>query len=561
MSQRRTLVLLGLLSILLLSYYLYEHKYLAQKRSREEAARSLFSIKEAEELELTVKGKNYLLRKEERGWRILKPIETRADEDLIERMLKRLLEAKRGRVIEGHPRDLSPYGLKEPRASVIIRGEGKEEGILLGDETPTRMDIYAKRMDREAVFVLSGEIWYEVNKDLYDLRDKGIVTFSPREVKEIEASLGQEVIRVRKEGEGWKMLAPKEVKADRERIEELLQRLAKGKVKRFYDTPGPMEIYGLAPPRLLLRIKGGPILRFGKAEEEGIYAQVEGRREVILLDRSFAELLPWGAADWRDKYPLTFNPEKVRRIAFSYPSREGFSCIRGAEEWRILPQGVKADGDKISAFLWKLKGVKVKAFLPLQKAEVNKDHFLVRLLIETEKEKWGIRLLKGKDLYFYEEGKEEIYRIASKDEELFLKEPDDLKYKRIIPIKEGEVRELRIAFPHKKEILLVKEGERWVKRKPKGKVENWKVTSLLWRLMALEYLKKLKKEEVEGALSPPQAELILGFEKGKPEIIFRLGKKQGEGILASVRRGKREDYYLVEEDILKTIKDYFGNGK
>lgn len=561
MSQRRTWVLLGLLSLLLLSYYLYEHRYLAQKRSREEAARSLFSIKEAGELELTVKGKRYLLRKGKEGWRIFEPIKAKADEDLLNRMLKRLLEAKKGRVIEEHPRDLSSYGLKEPRASVIVRGEGKEEGILLGDETPTRMDIYAKRMDREAVFVLSGEIWYEVNKDLYDLRDKSIVTFSPREVKEIEASLRGKVIRVRKEGEKWKMILPKEAKADRERIEELLQRLAKGRIKRFYDAPGPMKIYGLAPPRLLLRIKEGPTLRFGKAEEEGIYAQVKGRKEVVLLDRSFAELLPKGVNDWRDKYPLAFNPEKVRRITFAYPSREGFSCVRGPEGWKILPQGMKADGDKISAFLWKLKGVAVKEFLPLQKAGVNKDHSLLDLLIEGEKERWSLRLLKGKALYLYEEGKEEIYRIASKDEELFLKEPDDFKYKRIIPIKEGEVRELRIAFPHKKEIFLLNEGGRWVKKRPKGEVENWKVTSLLWRLMALEYLEEFRKGEVEGAFSPPQVELTLRPDEGKPEVVLTLGKKRGEGVLARIRRGEKEGYYLVKEDLLKTIEDYFGNGK
>lgn len=577
MSWRKTfifgLVLLGLAAF----YYLYENKFFGEREETQRRARKVFALKkdEVQGILLRKKGEEFEIWREEEGWVIRYPLKARGDKGAIEKLLKALLQAEEERVLgEGGEEELKTFGLSPPRVEAVLKGEKREWAVLIGDENPAQTAVYAMRRGEKKIFLLSLYYWFQIDKELYDLRDKTVLSFDPQKVKGLKVSYRGNKLCLKKEGQEWRMTFPVVAKADKGAVEDFLERFKDGRAKKFVDeSPGDLRHYGLLSPRAEVWIEeeGREGIRFGRTDrrQEGVYAQVAGTKNVFLVDISVASLVPKEAHEWRDKEIFVFDNSQVTKLALHYKGQEVVCERVGPEQWEIdSPKRLKADPNKMKGFLWDLKGIKVKVFLPYKPVhEVDYGFCPPRGVVKVwlEGKEGPATLIIGRTLqertdqiYTKKEGEREVYLVARSSLDVLQKSVKDFQYRKILSFEMDKVQEIEASSPDKK-ISLAKKRKEWRLKIPKGEIEGWKTTSILSCLEDLEY-----EDELEGrdklnlwGLDPPLYEIVLRLQEGR-EVSLYLGREvpQAKGRIYALSPAEKKTY-IIDRAFLDILKNYF----
>jgi hypothetical protein len=116
----------------------------------------------------------------------------------------------------------------------------------------------------------------------------------------IEVSLGPDRIRLRRDADGWQMLAPEEGPADGAAVDALLDRL-RGLRRRAGVAAGrDPAVYGLAPPRgrAILTLADGRTAALDLGDDAPVGGAFYARRdgEVLAVAGTAASLLPPAAS-------------------------------------------------------------------------------------------------------------------------------------------------------------------------------------------------------------------------------------------------------------------------
>ena len=453
----------------------------------------------------------YELWRGKKGWIIRHPVRARGNQQAVEQLLDALLAAEQERVIEERGgEELTTFGLLIPRAEVVLKGEKKEEAVLVGEQNPTQTAVFAMRKGDERVFLLSFSYWFVIDKGLYDLRDKTILSFFPDKVKELEVRYRSNRLRLKKEGEEWHMTFPVVARADSNAIGEFLDGLSNGRVMEFVnEPPGDLRPYGLHPPvaEVWIGEEGNKGIRFGARtrDEKGIYAQMIGGKDVFVVDERLFARVPQKAFDWRVKDIFSFEKDKVTKVAFHYGGKEVVCEKTDSDQWEItFPHRIRADTYKVNNFLWEIEEIVVEGFLSYKKSHAMVYGFrppqgMVALWVQGEEQ--PTTLIIGKSLpgradrvYARKKGEREVYQVASSSLKVLNKAIKDFRYRKLFSFDKGKVDEIEASSPDMK-ILLVKKGAQWRMKIPKREMEEWRITFFIWSLEDLEYA-----DELEGFL-------------------------------------------------------------
>jgi hypothetical protein len=138
-----------------------------------EELKKVFTFKEedVDGLKLTKGGVTLILRKEDKGWKIIEPPNGKEDEGIIKGLVTLLSKLVDIRVVEENPPDLGKYGLGVPYAkvSVKMRNSPSFKTLLLGDNTSDDLRTYAKFEGSSQVFLVGNYIKIRVNRTLMRL--------------------------------------------------------------------------------------------------------------------------------------------------------------------------------------------------------------------------------------------------------------------------------------------------------------------------------------------------------------------------------------------------------
>lgn len=184
MNWGKTVLLI--LALALLSGYLYifelrggAEKKLAEEKKRQAEWRTIqlfpYQPHEFHRITLTKDRTTIVYQREDDGvWWMKEPLAMKGSEQAADDIIHSILNVVETDPIADSPSDLSQFGLDAPPMliSVKLEGEGQAKTLLLGNDNPTSITIYAKWEHEPRVFLVGSLIRWEMSKEFNNLTSR-----------------------------------------------------------------------------------------------------------------------------------------------------------------------------------------------------------------------------------------------------------------------------------------------------------------------------------------------------------------------------------------------------
>ncbi len=233
--------------ILLVAFLLFFEIPRGKKQASEQRLIPGFHSASLRQFEISSPETNAKLVKDTLGvWRIKEPIETRADSVTVARILTVLDTTKIEETIDATTRP-EEFGLDEQsRISFIHR----KDTLFVGRNNPTGRLCYVRRSGGENVLLVPAVIRRTLNKTLYELRDKSVFRFDPKDAVQLEISRATDTVRIQKSPDGiWRLVEPENFVCEKAQVMLILNAIAHMRAESFVcEKADSIEKYGLLRP-------------------------------------------------------------------------------------------------------------------------------------------------------------------------------------------------------------------------------------------------------------------------------------------------------------------------
>src|SRR2546422_629965 len=302
-------------------------------------------------------------------------------------------------------------------------------------------------------------------------------TVDAADVTEVELRRGGEVVTLKREPDGWRLVGPVTARGDRGKVDETLTTLTTARVDREIESaPTRLEAYGLDKPAAVvtLRLKNGRQLglQLGVKNPTGVwvYAREADKPAVFVVSDTVLRDVTRPLADLRDKTVLAFGQRQV--TAFEVVTPEETLAVEQVDgRWRLTrPVALAADAETVTAFLDKLGSTRIKEFV----AESPKSlapYGLVRPLrvsIHTgrDKDRATASLLIGsvdkakQGAYAMRPGESSVLLLPAEAWAIVPKNVAVLRNKVVVEVDRDKVARVDLESP-KGKVALTQEQNRW----------------------------------------------------------------------------------------------------
>jgi Domain of unknown function (DUF4340) len=320
----RNLGIVALAFLALGSYvYLYEIKGEKKREEASEKEKKLFQFEQKDIATLTIKPGNdeFVLQRDKDAWKLVKPIEGKADKSTADSVAIDLASAKTDRVIEEANTDWKKYGLAPPAVKLSAKlNDGKTYDLELGEKDFTDSSVFARVSGQNKVLVLPSSLLSSASKKLLDFRDKTVLEFQRDQIKEMSVASKDKEYRFEKSGEDWSIKAPFEARADRTEINSIISDLDFARVEEFVDSPNSnLKVYGLDKPEervdlLLGDSRARKTLLVGKKVDSFYYAKDDSTPPVFKIKEDLYKKLSLDPQKIRDKKVIRFERADLTQI-------------------------------------------------------------------------------------------------------------------------------------------------------------------------------------------------------------------------------------------------------
>jgi hypothetical protein len=359
MNPRVTGILFLLAAALGAFVWFYEIEGEEARKASEEKTKRLFPDAEADAIEwialTTSDGHAVRLERKEGSWRLVAPLEFRADSFAVDGMASALAQlASESRYEDPQPPEV--YGLGAGAREISFGGGGKEHSLRIGDKTPMGGNTYLSVSGSDDVHAVKTYQTSALGKRLADLRDKRIVEFAADQVRGLSVRWPEGGVALRREGSGeWTLVEPLAGKADSSTVDSALSNLSFLRASGFEDEPPPDAESGLDHPDLEIEIELAPekegeearrlALAFGKPQPNGDRLVRSAGPALFRVPASRIDDYPRKLVAWRFKDVARFAAEDARALELSFRDPSGAPLVvtakRGEEEsWSSAPEAM-----------------------------------------------------------------------------------------------------------------------------------------------------------------------------------------------------------------------------
>lgn len=188
-----------------------------------------------EALSLVQEGRTIRLEREDGGWRITEPRVLEADDEQVEGLLTKLMQARAEGFVHSPEEEEEALGEKRNILRVWPRGGRVAYEVALGNDAPGMPDsCFARLEGREGLLLVSRGLKVLARTPLDSLRNPNLLPSDPDwSARAIEISSPEGEIRLERGESGWRMRQPVDRAASEERIGTLLEAWKEGRVVAF----------------------------------------------------------------------------------------------------------------------------------------------------------------------------------------------------------------------------------------------------------------------------------------------------------------------------------------
>lgn len=354
----------------------------------------------------------------EDGWRIVKPVKAKANDEVVEKFLGHVTASRNDADYvmdpDPSPERLAEFGLARPTLWLTLK-VGKDltpHTLVFGDRAPTMSVAFARLEGEKPVYRVLADARAEANKDVYFFRDKSVLRINPVMIDQMVINRPGISVRVALPDTGrWVIEKPIEARADHMKVFELLSLFKNTEVKAFVDeTKEGLARYGLDKPslELLLWVSGDsePSLKISvgdrSPEERGYYCAMSDRDNIFVLEEDVVHAMPRSVNDLRSRELFFFDQNRLERVEI-HDSTGSVVLVRDANKnWRRGgPEGEVMDFNLVKEFFSDLMSLRIEEFIDVSGGGGLAEYGLappgMRLLMWPEGEPAPISLSVGAD--------------------------------------------------------------------------------------------------------------------------------------------------------------------
>ena len=365
-----------------------------QQAARDEQAKKVFAIKESDLSDLTlVRGKDEVrLVKKDQVWRLSAPLDTQADQTVVDSMLTTLARLRMERNL-GPEKDLKPFGVDQPGLVVKFTSQGQPHHLAIGAKVPGDQHYYALRDQDQQLFTISMGSKDSLDRQLLALRDKTLLAFILGEVKGLKVKNPKSALALEKTGpQTWVWVGRPDFRVRGDRVEKLLRDLHIARAKNFIEPlPKKLEPLGLVPDRrteiTVATSAGDRTLWLGAKKDDAVYARLGAEGDLVLADAALADEVGRTLMSLEDRRLWSGAIAAVHQVVWGPPGKT-WTARKDQGTWKITgpdQAATQQPSARLEMALWNFQKLEEEKILPPKDAPKGSSVFGLDLLDQDGK--------------------------------------------------------------------------------------------------------------------------------------------------------------------------------
>jgi hypothetical protein len=543
----------------------------AEKRKIQEkeiAERILpLEIANVSELSLIKNDQTITLQKDtDKVWNLFRPLETTADNPATESFLTEIESLKKSRVVESDPKNLSQYGLDTPEFRIHIKFiDGKEETLLLGDDSPMGGKIYLKLKSDSSV-LLAATSKNNFDKSVYYFRDKTIFNFSSGSIIKIQIKRKEHPLDLVREKEEWKV--SRKDRADKDVVLAFLRAIQFSRVKEFVnEKPDSLEPFGLTKPTTTLILTDEKKTNYAidiSVSEKGTYAKKQNAPGIFKVDTKFQNTLEKRDFDFLLKTLFEFEEKNATEINIQSNKKTVIAQKLDKDNWVInSPKETPADMTTIRSLLFDLKEAKITEFIKISTGALEafgldkpKRSFSLKLNDEKSIDVQFGNTNRNMDQVFAKRvGESTVFSVSNETTQKLFRSFHELRNKKLFRFEAEDIN--KIVIETKLTLFeMQKSGSTWSLLKPeKMEIKEFLANDLLWAMKEMEFESITETSEVPESigLAPPSFKVSLWKSKSEKFGELHIGNLDPDSQQNYAQIKGKKGYYRIKKKYLDSL--------
>jgi hypothetical protein len=362
--------------------------------ARDEQAKKVFQLKETDISDLSlVRGTDEVrLVKKDRVWRLTAPLDTKADQTVVDSVLNTLARLRKERDL-GEEKDLKPFGLDQPGLVVKFTAQGQPHQLAFGAKVPGDQNYYALRDQDPHLLTISMGNKDALDRQLLALRDKTVLAFSIDEVKGLKVEGPKTAVALEKIGpQTWRWVGRPDFRVRGDRVEKLLRDLHDARARNFLEPP-PKKLagLGLAPDHQIeitvVTPAGDQILRLGAKNGDTVYAHIGAAGPVVQVDAALADEVDKTLNTLEDRRLWSGAIPAVHQVIWGPPGKT-WTARKDQDTWKITgpdQAATQQPAARLEMALWNFQKLESEKTLAPGGPSKSPPAFILELLDQAGK--------------------------------------------------------------------------------------------------------------------------------------------------------------------------------
>ena len=371
MKFKTTLFLLAVLAALLVLVL-----FILPKKPAEEAAKGpqLTDLKQEDVERIIINSglETIGFKKDAQGqWLISEPLQAKAESFEVDGLARDFAALRAERVVEEKAQDPARFGIPRKEIKLWFKGRGEPVHFLMGNENPVDNTLYAQKKGEARVVLLAGAIKSDLDKKLFDYRQKDVFSLETNRVQKIALRFNKEQWQAFKKDENWFLEKPVAGLADTFKLDSLINALSGMRAVEFVSeekTAQDLKDCGLDKPEVEAALSTPAsnqvvVFLLGKKDDK-VYATTSLSDKVIRVEPQVLTDLDKKPEDLRERGVDIFNAWEAEGLRVKTAAVDLALSKDKQGAWRFEAGGKgEADLSKVESFIRQVDSLSAKEFI------------------------------------------------------------------------------------------------------------------------------------------------------------------------------------------------------